>query len=151
MILRRSMKYMRNSSEITLLPARQLKLLVYQKMCSSRLSALQVEDGIETPNLSKGGEIAKFTSWIERKLLQRISHSFKIQRSVLIFSSRRAFYRTKACYKSLQKNTLHGFYHRLQVGFVQNFKPFFWCHLSQLYIVLIQFFLHDLLKNTQRQ
>ena len=35
------MKYMRNFSEITFLPGRQLRLLVYQKMCLLRLSALQ--------------------------------------------------------------------------------------------------------------
>ena len=35
------MKYTRNSSEIMLLPGQQLRLRVYQKMCSSRSSALQ--------------------------------------------------------------------------------------------------------------
>ena len=148
------MKYMRNSSEVTLLPDRQLRLLVYQKMCSSRLSALQAVQGVwlglrivlvlkrriqlkmellkhQREEIAKNLRLNR--AEVPRMHLSYFQNSiFNIQRSsmfiILDFQHRRTFYRTKAYYKSLQTNTLHCFYHRLQAGFVQNFKPF-WCHL----------------------
>ena len=106
------MKYMQNSSEITLLLGRQLRLLVYQKMYSSRSSALQgvwfgpriildfdfkcrvsVEVGVV--KAPQGEKSQRIRHRIEKNHFECISHTFKIQRSAFGFSSQIVFYRLK--------------------------------------------------------